>query len=289
MSSSAKTVEATVGFTERVISAASQGAAASVVAAGLSAVTEPVVNRMLVGRLGFSEAVRQVDVASMAKFFNTTLPTNFIKFPLFEVVNSLLSTMDIPFKGAVLGAVFTTTTLPITNYRYCMSVNQPVDFGSLYKAYWPTVLRDVIYGTVRGKVFEFLLAKHPSLANSASGRFLLTFLAVMASCVLSAPGNELRGYFLQPVDKRLSPQEFFKPDRFVRSTSIGALIMSVALGVGTLVTGPATSTMNAFKEYLNNNPLAKLALVLFAFKHYTASKQHDEQMQALEKLNRKTE
>ncbi len=67
----------------RVIGAASQGAVGAVVGALLSAVTEPVVNRVLVKRIPLNEAIWEIKVEDIMKFFETTLPTNFIKFPFY--------------------------------------------------------------------------------------------------------------------------------------------------------------------------------------------------------------
>jgi hypothetical protein len=204
--------------------------------------------------------------------------TNLAKFPFFEMVSVALGDTDLPptQKGALLGAVFTTVTLPITNYRYCKSVGLPVEVGALYKAYLPTVLRDIVYGICRNNVSQWLLARNPDLNKTAWGRFSLMFLTVFASCVISAPGNEVRGYYLQPANKRLPVSEFFKADRFVRSTSIGAVIMSVALGVGTLVTAPATDAVNQFKEFLNRNPLGKLVLALWIGHQWLEAGRHAE-------------
>jgi hypothetical protein len=275
-------------FAGRVIGAASQGAAGALVAAALSSVTEPIVNRVLVNRMTLSEAIAQVDAASVAKFFNTTVGTNMAKFPFFEMVSVALGDTDLPAtqKGALLGAVFTTVTLPITNYRYCKSVGLPVEVGALYKAYLPTVLRDIVYGIARNQVSAMLLARNPDLPKTAFGRFTLMFLTVLASCIISAPGNEVRGYYLQPANKRLPVKEFFKADRFVRSTSIGAMIMSIALGVGTLATAPATDAVNSFKEYLNNNPVGKLLIALFVAQQWIESGRHAERMEQLEKSNK---
>lgn len=76
----------------------------------------------------------------------------------------------------------------------------------------------------------------------------------MAGCFASAPGNEVRGYFLQPKGKRLPVKEFFQVlfptfhlltcfqfNRFIRSTSLGALVMAVSLGSGVVLTKPLES------------------------------------------------
>ena len=91
-----------------------------------------------------------------------------------------------------------------------------------------------------------------------------------------APGNELRGYYLQPPNKRLPVGEFFKPDRFVRSTSIGGMIMATALGSGTLITGPATTLFSDTKAFLDREPVAKTMVALWAVQHLVSSNRHTE-------------
>lgn len=75
-------------MTARIIQGATQGAVGAVVAATLSAFTEPVVNRILVQRISVVDSIKQLDMAKSRKFFMTTLPTNFLKFPLFEAVRA---------------------------------------------------------------------------------------------------------------------------------------------------------------------------------------------------------
>merc|ERR1712194_821633 len=142
-----------------------------------------------------------------------------------------MSTMPVSpaMRGTVTGAVFTTATLPITNYRYRKSMGLPVDAALLYQAYLPTVLRDIAYGIVRNNVTALLVSRNPDFAKTDAGRFFNMFVTVASACVLSAPGNEYRGFCLQPKGKEKPFLEFFQPVNFVRSTCIGTLIMSTAL------------------------------------------------------------
>ena len=97
-----------------------QGGVAAVVGAALGATTEPVVNKVLVQRVTLSEALASFSATKALNFFLTaTLPTNLLKYPFYEVVNMLLSTVDLPDtgKGVIIGAVFTTVTLPLGSYR----------------------------------------------------------------------------------------------------------------------------------------------------------------------------
>ena len=158
-------------FMGRVIGAASQGAVGAVVAASLSAVTEPLVNNMLVNRATLGQAIKELDPNNIRKYLNTTLSTNFIKFPFFEATNIIMQGVDLPptARGAALGSVFCTITLPITNYRFRKSMNMPVTASNLYQAYPPTVLRDIIYGIARNKVSAFLILSEPCVRELYDG------------------------------------------------------------------------------------------------------------------------
>ena len=104
----------------QVIGAMTQGGVAAVIGAALGATTEPVVNKVLVQRVTLSEALASFSATKALNFFLTaTLPTNLLKYPFYEVVNMLLSTVDLPDtgKGVIIGAVFTTVTLPLGSYR----------------------------------------------------------------------------------------------------------------------------------------------------------------------------
>lgn len=253
-------------FVGRVLGAASQGAVGAVVAASLSSVTEPIVNNVLVNRVSLQQAIGALDMAKVQSFLKTTLSTNFIKFPFFEATNVVMSGVEISgmARGALTGTIFCTTTLPITNYRFRKSMNREITASNLYEAYLPTVLRDIIYGIVRNKVMTYLVGLNPERANTNFGRFINMFMTVIVASFLSAPGNELRGYTLQPADKALPFKEFFKPEKFVRSTTVGAFIMAISLGVGTLATPQVEKLVRALKGYFQKNPMGILLVALFA-------------------------
>jgi len=272
-------------FMGRVVGAASQGAVGAVVAAGLSAVTEPIVNNVLVNRVPLSQAIQELDMVKIQNFLKTTLSTNFIKFPFFEATNVIMSGvegMNPTMRGSVTGAVFCTTTLPITNYRFRKSMGLQITASNLYQAYLPTVLRDILYGIVRNKVMAAMVGLSPQRAGTNFGRFVNMFVTVIAACVLSAPGNELRGYCLQSPDRFLPFQEFFKPEKFVRSTSVGALIMAVSLGVGTLATPQVEKLFATLKEFFKANPVGYLLLVLFALHNILQARRQERLLKALE-------
>mmetsp|Transcript_5721 Transcript_5721/g.13016 ORF Transcript_5721/g.13016 Transcript_5721/m.13016 type:complete len:287 (-) Transcript_5721:280-1140(-) len=271
-------------FMGRVIGAASQGAVGAVVAASLSAVTEPVVNNILVNRVPVMQAFAELDINKVQSFLKTTMATNFIKFPFFEATNVIMTGVELPptLRGAVTGTVFCTATLPITNYRFRKSMGLEITPSSLYQAYPATVLRDILYGIIRNKVMTLMIGLNPQRAGTNMGRFTNMFATVIAACVLSAPGNELRGYCLQPANKRLAFGDFFKPSKFVRSTSVGALIMAVSLGVGTLATPQVEKLVGNVRDYLKKHPVGYLLIVLFALAQILETRRNQALTAALE-------
>jgi hypothetical protein len=262
-------------FMSKIIGAASQGAVGAFVGASLSAVTEPVVNEVLVKRKPVMVAISEHSLEKIIKFFQTTVSTNFIKFPFFEVVNMIMNSFSVPatVRGTVTGMVFTTATLPITNYRFRKSMGWPIGgAGDLYQAYLPTVGRDVIYGIARNKMMAWVLAANPNLMSSPAGRGKAMFATVIFSCVVSAPGNEYRGYVLQPKDKRKPFFEFFDPVKTARSTTIGGLIMATSLGVGAFSTPFVEAFVSRLKEAAKKDPLGAALLLIFLVDRLLASK-----------------
>jgi len=216
------------------------GAVASVIQAALSAVGEPIVNRVLVKRMRIREAIAAVSPAMMLKYFKTTLLTNFLKFPFFEAINAFCACLPLSpnTRGFITGFVFTSATLPVTNYRYRKSMDLPVNFADLYEAYAPTVIRDIVYGIARNYFTIWLLQSNPmwTIHNPT-----VLFIVVIAGCLVSAPFNEWRGYRLQTKGEKIPFKEFFKPSNFVRSTSLGALKQGLALAVGYWCCPPAAA------------------------------------------------
>jgi len=224
----------------KVIGAAAQGATAALVAAILSAITEPLVNRLLVKRMTFAQAYADVSLDQMVKFFGTTFPTNMLKFPVFEVINIMLSFTSLSggLRGMINGFLFCTLMLPVTNYRFRKSMGWEITPKALYQAYLPTVVRDIVYGWSRGFVGG-------AISGFPLPKAMLFGITVFMACILSSPGNEWRGYTLQPAEKKLSFGEYFKPVNYARSTGIGATIMGVALSVGMYVT-PYVESLASF-------------------------------------------
>merc|ERR1719433_1038204 len=128
----------------------------------------------------------------------------------------------------------------------------------------------------------YMVALNPQRANTNFGRFINMFVTVLAACVLSAPGNELRGYCLQDPSKCQSFVNFFQPAKFVRSTSVGGLIMAISLGVGTLATPQVEKLWVAIREYLKKNPLGYLIAITFFAHQIIAWQRHQKLVKALE-------
>jgi len=229
----------TVSIASKVINAMGAGAVASVIQAALSAVGEPIVNRVLVKRMKVMEAINDVSAAQMLNFFKTTLATNFLKFPFFEAINAFCAAFPVSatYRGIFTGFVFTTATLPVTNYRYRKSMDLEVNWGNIYEAYPPTVIRDIVYGIARNYCTIGVLALN-STWTAASPEVL--FIVVILGCLISAPFNEWRGFLLQSKGQELTFKEFFKPSNFVRSTSLGAIKQGLALALGYWAAPPAT-------------------------------------------------
>lgn len=219
------------GIGQRVINAMGAGAVASVIQAVMAAVFEPVVNRVLVQRVKVRQAFATVKPAMVLAFFKTTLFTNFLKFPLFEAINAFCGVLALSpsVRGLITGLVFTSFTLPVTNYRYHKSMQQEVKWDRLYDAYFPSVLRDVVYGVCRNYLTLWTLSFN-SAWEATSPEVL--FIVVILACVGCAPFNEWRGFLLQPKGQEKTFTEFFRPSSFLRSTSIGSLTQGVALAAG---------------------------------------------------------
>ncbi|CAJ1431296.1 unnamed protein product [Effrenium voratum] len=112
------------------------------------------------------------------------------------------------------------------NLRYRKSMQLEVQLGNIYEAYVPTVLRDMLYGTVRRYVTGALIS-----AGFIGTSPEVLLLAVILARAASAPLNEWRGYQLQTKAKRLTLEEFFRLENFLRSLLVG-MVQGLALSVG---------------------------------------------------------
>lgn len=251
-------------FVTKVAGAAAQGAVAACVAALLSAFTEPIVNRLLVERCTVTQAIAAVQLKDCLQFFLTTFPTNMLKFPVFEMISMAMTFTSLSgaARGVVNGWLFCTIMLPVTNYRFRKSMNLPVEPALLYQAYPPTVLRDIGYGWARGTTGAFLARSMPEFASTFFGKAAVFGLTIFLACIISSPFNEWRGYWLQPPTKKLPFNQFFKPERYVRSTGVGATIMGISLMVGFLLVPYAEMLFGFCAEH---KPVGILILVVLAY------------------------
>jgi len=235
-------------LTTKFVGATAQGAVAATVAAILAACMEPLVNRLIAKRVTFSQAI---NVRHVAKVFVDTFSTYLLKFPVFEVINAMLSFTSLSgqARGVLNGFLFCTITLPSTNYRYYKSMALEIKASLVYQAYLPTLARDIMYGWSRELTGEMLtkwIAPESQLAKVACFG-----IAIFVSCVLSSPCNEWRGYTLlnrRKGSKKRPFTEYFKPMNYVRSTAISATIMGIALMFGMLAAPVAEDFCMLFQE-----------------------------------------
>lgn len=212
-----------------IAKAASAGAVAACVQAALFAITEPIVNRVNVERMTIRAAALAVTPGMMINHLKTTLPTSLIKAPFYEAVVTLILSFPLPpnVQGLMIGVAFTTCTMPLTNFRARMSLQQSFGWSDMYTAYIPTVIRDIVGGIARTRLT--MIGIHSFGMAAATPK--LMFWVVLCSCLISAPFNEIRAYFLQR-GKRKPFEEFFQPMNCIRSTLIGAFNFGLSYCVG---------------------------------------------------------
>merc|ERR1711865_534422 len=91
--------------------------------------------------------------------------------------------------------------------------------------------------------------------KTPAGRAKAMFMTVIFSCFVSAPGNEYRGFVLQPKGKEKPFFEFFQPIKTLRSTIIGGLIMSTSLATGAFSTPFVEAFVARMREASKTDPL----------------------------------
>merc|ERR1711963_1117379 len=99
----------------------------------------------------------------------------------------------------------------------------PVNWSNIYEAYFPTVIRDIVYGIVRNYCTIWTLALAPSWKIQDPQ---VLFIVVILGCFGSAPFNEWRGFLLQSKGQELTFKE------------------GLALAVGYWCAPPATKFVN---------------------------------------------
>merc|ERR1719194_359737 len=121
---------------------------------------------------------------------------------------------------------------------------------------------------------QALTANNPTLMSTPAGRARAMFATVAAACLLSAPGNEYRGFVLQPKGKEKPFSEFFDPVKTARSTTIGGLIMSMSLATGAYCTPFVEMIYQKIKESAKTDPLGAMLLAfMVADKFHRAMKE----------------
>jgi len=233
---------ASAAIFQKVANAASAGCISAVILAAMFAITEPIANRVTVKRMTLPEAMKDVSPADMWRYFGTTLPTRLLKAPLYEALVTFMMTLALPanLAGTIIALTFVTLTMPITNYSARMSLQQDFGWKDMYVAFWPTVLRDTVGGIARVRATKFGIQ---TLGWAPQTPMLMAF-AMLCTCAFSSPLNEWRGYLLQKGDKQLTFREFFKPWKCIRSTVIGCLQFSLALGAGYYIAPSVTGLVS---------------------------------------------
>merc|ERR1719453_1887807 len=110
------------------------------------------------------------------------------------------------------------------------------------------------------------------------------FSMALTACVVSAPGNELRGFVLQNPANKKPFLEFFDPVKTVRSTTIGGLIMSMSLATGAFCTPFVEMFVAKIKEYMKQDPLGMTLLVVALIDKYVQHLRYVQTKKSLEAL-----
>jgi len=226
---------AQVAVGPEIFGAAVRGITAALVAAFLAAFAGPVVNRWLVSRSSLSGAV-DVSTGVMVSSFRVAVVANMVKYPTFEIINTMVH-ITFPserLRGIPSGFLFCTLTLPVTNFRFRKSMNWDITMSSLYEAYLPTLVRDIVYSSCRDVLGSVLTRSLES--DTALSKACVFGLTVWCSCLASSPANEWRGYTLQPAISSVPFSTFFKPWNYLRSTGVRSTIVGISLMTGMLAT-----------------------------------------------------
>lgn len=250
----------------KVLGAAARGATAAFVAGALSACTEPLVNRLFVKRMSFAAAYGEMSFPLVSKLFFTTFPTIILKFPVFEVIDAVLSSytsLSGSVRGIVSGWLFCTLVLPVTNYRFRKSMGWIAKPALLYQAYIPTLTRDIIYGWARNTLGAFLHSIAAPCSFVASS--CVFGCTVMLACIISSPCNEWRGYSLQPEEGKTTFMKYFKPIKYLSSTGASACIMGISLMVGMLATPIFEDLFTFFESHLTYALFAVGGILAFLY------------------------
>lgn len=156
---------------------------------------------------------------------------NLLLLPVFEVINAACACLSLQpwLRGLVAGIVFTSVTLPATNYRYRKSMGLSVTLGGLLDAGLPTLLRDMTYGIGRNYLTLTVIGSFPRW-NMYSPELLL--VTVIGGSLASAPFSEWRNLLLQKKGTTVPLLENFKFGAFISSSLLEAIKQGLALSIG---------------------------------------------------------
>lgn len=220
--------------TRNMRSAAAAGVVAALVMAVLTAVVDPLKDRILRRRVYAGCKPPQIRC-----FLGVSLCVQMIKFPLFEpLLVWALATKLVPFtsplaRAALAGVAFAVATLPFTNFRMAVFAADTTTTGSgeasnrsyrsrggTLRSFVPTVARDTVYAVARVAL--------PAVIASKCGGDMALFRTVFTACLLAAPFNEFRDLSL--ANRKAS--EFFLPFKGAVFAVIRSALQAVSLVLG---------------------------------------------------------
>eukprot|EP00939_MAST-03C_sp_MAST-3C-sp1_P001942 g1942.t1 len=244
--------------------------------------------------------------------------------------------------SAAQGGVAAVINAGLGNYRFMQSMDTPITKEGLWKAYLPTLFRDILYSISRANVGAYVRKTFPKWQEHAAGRFFSMFITALISCIVSSPGNELRGYFLQQsvakgkkkkgdaddekggelenkgrgranptigsqqsaakgTKKRDADDEkggghanptidfktFFKPQKYIRSTAVGATNIALSLGTGALIVEPLERFLTKLRRKIESHSVVAVIVALFLLHHYIESRKTNKVRQRVDNMLRK--
>jgi len=229
----------TTSVWRRLVGAVSLGIVAAVVQTSLNSAVDPVMSHMASHRCGPIAAAKRLAWQDTVMYFWMILPTNLMKYPVFEFILAVLESVPVPhwllttshWRGMLSGFIFCTLMLPIANTVLTTSSKPP----RIYRGYFPTLLRDVVYGMVREASQEAFTATWWVDDLGWLSQALRLGAAAAFACLCASPFNELRAWLL--LSKGVSLRLFvaLRGPHFILTTFVGAAVMGFSLGVGKCV------------------------------------------------------
>ena len=96
--------------------------------------------------------------------------------------------------------------------------------------------RDVIFSTTRSKLRKKFADDEKS---NSENKFKKSFLTTTAACLLAAPANEVRGFYLQDpaaaAGEQKDRKKFFKFKKFIVSSFLGSLTTGLSSAISEAV------------------------------------------------------